>query len=591
MDQRDENKKVWGRKNFSWAIPIGLNICTILCLNFWSCSHSNLLQQTSLIGKSPASVKDTPRGNIQILLKDFFSLSKEVDQGLKNHIQFTKTWKDTLQPFYEKRKFFSLWTVGVTSLNDKAQNFLNIIEKVNENGLHAKDYDYTIIKQFYEILQNAKIQQQLVLVERTLQNLEILLTCSFLKYAKDLFQGKVDPASIDTLWSAHLRKFQPTAILQRLQEDSPQKILEDLFPPHPGALRLKNQLSNYRMIQPFTDHLIIPKGKLPLAIGQKDPRVPLLRKKLSLLRDSGPLKEGADSEIFDAHLVTALKKFQKRHGLEATGSVDKKTLFNLNVSLKKRIQQLEINLERWRWLPSSFGEKYIVVNIANFTLSIIEDKKITANMKVIVGKRYRKTPVFSSGIDSLTLHPHWTIPHNIFMENILPELKKNPNYLSQHKIQVFTTEQGKLVEIEKPKISWNEISTTTPFPYVLKQVPGPKNPLGKIIFHLPNKYLVYLHDTPSQHFFSINNRTLSAGCIRVERPLDLAEFILKHSGSTWGRHDLEELIKKGVNKKIILPNPVPVHVLYWTAWVSKKGIVHFREDIYGRDARLAKKLY
>lgn len=343
---------------------------------------------------------------------------------------------------------------------------------------------------------------------------------------------------------------------------------------------LENALSQYRQLAAHGGWPQVPDGPT-LHEDDRNARIPLLRQRLVV---SGDLAASASQgDRFDGTLKEAIQKFQTRHGLTADGAVGVKTLTELNVPINQRIRQLAASLERCQPLPPLLEPRHILVNIADFTLKLYEDGNLLLSMPVIVGKTYRQTPVFNGRISSLVLNPNWEVPHSIATKDILPKIKKNPNYLSQLHLRVFQGWKG-AAEIDPASIDWKNLSTTH-FPYRLRQDPGPTNALGRVKFLFPNPYDVYLHDTPARELFQKDARTFSSGCIRIAKPLDLAVYLLQ--GTKLNSMDaLTEAIARGKTQQIVIPSPIAVHIVYMTAWVDPDGIVQFRSDIYNRDPAL-----
>ncbi len=256
--------------------------------------------------------------------------------------------------------------------------------------------------------------------------------------------------------------------------------------------------------------------------------------------------------------------------------------------VEDRIRQLEVNLERWRWLPQDLGRRHILINIANFQLDIIENGETLKSMRVVVGKSYRRTPVFSHKRTYLVLSPYWHVPHNIAVHDKLPLIQKDSNYLVEQRIRVFDGWGANAQEIDPRTVDWAQVDART-FAFRLRQDPGPWNALGGIKFMFPNRFNVYLHDTPSKELFGKTSRTFSSGCIRVEKPIDFAEYVLQ-GDSQWTREKIVSAMNTDVEQTIQLPEPITVHVLYWTAWVDENRTIQFRRDIYGRDELLARAL-
>jgi len=288
--------------------------------------------------------------------------------------------------------------------------------------------------------------------------------------------------------------------------------------------------------------------------------------------------------LFDDALEQAVRRFQQRHGLEVDGVVGLSTLAALNVPVEERIRQIELNMERWRWLPRDFGQRYILVNIANFELDVVEDGKPLMIMHIVVGRPYRRTPVFSDKITYLVLSPYWHVPKNIAIQDMLSLIRNDTNYLAKHNIKVFQGLGTDTREIDAKTIDWSKV-TAENFNYRFRQGPGPMNALGRVKFMFPNKFNVYLHDTPSRELFAKTERAFSSGCIRIEKPIELAEYLLRDDPQ-WTRDNILAVIDKLVEQTVPLPKLIPIHILYCTAWANEDGSIQFRNDIYGRDKLL-----
>jgi len=313
--------------------------------------------------------------------------------------------------------------------------------------------------------------------------------------------------------------------------------------------------------------------------GGKGPRVDTLRTYLKITGDL-PAESSASINILDQDLETAVQRFQRRHGLIADGIVGKNTQAALNISVEDRINQIQINLERWRSISYDSGSRYLMVNIPGFELSIVENDTVVQKMRAIVGKKRRQTPVMSDRITYLELNPYWNIPRKIFLKDILPRIQEDPEYLARQGIRVFDGWQREASELDPVYIDWGEVSYDR-FPYRLRQDPSEINALGKVKFMFPNQKGVYIHDTPGKNLFAKQKRTFSSGCVRVQDPLTLAEYLL--SEQNWDREKLATIIETGQRKIIVLKKAIPVHLVYFTAWVDKGGELNFREDIYGKD--------
>lgn len=305
----------------------------------------------------------------------------------------------------------------------------------------------------------------------------------------------------------------------------------------------------------------------------------LLRKRLHLTGDLLFMKS-LSSNIFDSELEEAVKKFQVRHGLPATGVVDKKTLKELNISVETRISQIQKNINQMKKYIDKLPENYIMVNIPDFKLNVVENKKTVMTMKTIVGSKYSPTPVFDRKITYLVLNPTWVIPYKSSVVVILPKIHKDPDYLKKNNIKVFRGWGDSSVEVNANSIEWSKVDKSN-LSYRFVQEPGPFNPMGLVKFKFPNKYNVYLHGTPKQYLFNKRIRIFSAGCIRIEEPIKLAKYILQDKPG-WSSAEINRILENGKNQTVHLSEPLPVFIVYWTVWATEDGQVHFRDNIYNR---------
>jgi len=478
--------------------------------------------------------------------------------------------------FYRRRNFRPAW-VRAGAVRESAFSLIEAIREAGREGLRGADYHLEILESLLSP-SSQSTENSNTRIER-IADLDLLLTDAFLTYAGHLRAGRVDPATLHADWIPFHPTVDLAGVLQEaLSSNQIRSALDGLRPPHPGYHRLRDALQHYRELKAAGGWPTLAPGP-SLKKDDQGSRVAVLRRRLDLT-----VFDHSTRDRFDAALEEAVRSFQNRHGLEVDGIVGEKTRRALNVSTSKRIQQIEVNLERWRWIPHDLGEAFIQVDIAGFRLNLVEHGKHVMEMRVVVGKRYRRTPVFSSKIVYLVLNPYWNVPHRIAVRDILPKVRRDPAYLENNGFRVLESWKENAGEIDPASIDWSEIAPRN-FPYRLRQDPGPGNSLGLIKFIFPNKFSVYLHDTPSQALFDRTSRDFSSGCIRIEKPIDLAEYLLSDD-PRWGRERILESIKSGDTLTIRLPEPFPVHLQYWTAWVDRSGTVHFREDIYGRDQEL-----
>ncbi len=492
---------------------------------------------------------------------------------------------NVLLRFYTQRAFRPAWSADDGPLPQVAI-LVKEIRAADLEGLRPEDYHLASIETLLaEILTHTGTNPPFE--PEKLADLDLLLTDAFLLYGSHLLTGHVNPETIQSEWVIEKRFADLAEILEAaLHANDIEKALKDLRPPHPDYAALRNALLTYENIVSMGGWPEVPPGPR-MEKGDQGPRVGALRSRLIASGDLD-LSDQNDHDLFDEVLEEAVRRFQVRHGLEVDGVVGRETLKALNVSVEERVRQLKANLDRWRWLPQDLGWRYILVNIANFELDIVENGQIVMTMRVVVGRKYRHTPVFSGTMTYMELNPYWHIPPNIAKRDILPHAKGDRQYLVRKKIRIFQNWDDNAPEIRPESVDWSKI---TPGSLLLKfrQEPGPDNALGQVKFMFPNKFNVYLHDTPAKELFEKTKRTFSSGCIRIERPIDLAAYVLQ-SDPEWTRERIRETIDSGETQIVRLPESIPVHLLYWTAWVDSDGTVHFRDDIYGRDKRLDKAL-
>jgi len=522
------------------------------------------------------------------------NLTDRVDEFLRSRIEVAgvppKIWVGeeiiyssfALPLFYERRAYRPAWSDDAGSLM-LIDDLIGAISRAEQEGLRPADYH---LAKLQTILSKLRQNQQKGLPPdpRRLADLDLLATDAFLILGSHYLAGRINPETIDPEWIANRREAHLEDILQKaLDSQGIAAALEELLPQQPGYARLREALRHYRDLAAPGGWPAVPEGA-KLQKGDRNPRVSALRTRL---RAEGVLSEDPAGalDLFDDNLDGAVRHFQRRHGLDVDGIVGRATLAALNVSALERSYQIEVNLERWRWLPESLGKRHIIVNIAGFELDVIESGHSALAMRVVVGRDYRRTPVFSDKITYVVLNPHWEVPLNIAIQDKIPLILKDPEYLSKEKMKVLQGWGAETREIAPETIDWSRV-TEKNFAYRLRQDPGPLNALGRVKFMFPNKFNVYLHDTPSRELFARSERTFSSGCIRVEKPMQLAEYLLR-GDPNWTGEKILAAINKGIEQTIRLPEPTPIHLLYSTAWVSQDGVINFRRDIYGRDKLLA----
>jgi murein L,D-transpeptidase YcbB/YkuD len=494
-------------------------------------------------------------------------------------------FRSILMNFYEKRNFSPLWTLD-DDLTPQAAQLVRAIEEADLDGLIPEDYHLSRLKSLSVDIKQALLLRRSFDPQKQAE-LDILLTDAFLLFSSHLLSGRVIPGTVDSTWLF----FNPVSdIAQILNSDASSRVesfFDGLRPAHAAYYRLRNALQHYTGIQKKGGWPTVPEGP-NLRFGDVHDRVENIRKRLIATEDVNPPALCVNRAEFDESLMKGVQRFQARHGIEPDGVVGIKTLTTMNVPVEDRIRQIALNLERWRWIPHNLGSRYILVNIADYSLAVVENQTTVLEMRVVVGKAYRRTPVFSDKMRYLVLNPFWNIPVKIAVEDKLPIIRKNPLYLTQQQIKVFENWSEDASEINPVIINWSRVNSNY-FPYRLRQDPGPSNALGRIKFMFPNKFSVYLHDTPQRSLFKKASRDFSSGCIRIEKPIELATYLLQNDPQ-WPDQKIMETIESGVTTVVRFKNPIPVHLLYWTAWVTETGDVHFGNDIYDRDPPLSRAL-
>jgi murein L,D-transpeptidase YcbB/YkuD len=487
---------------------------------------------------------------------------------------------ESVEDFYKDRNYAPAW-FGDKGFADVA-SMARAIRYSAADGLTPEYYHLRTIADLlgkaYAIYEPGTYVDPGILVD-----LDLLLTDSFFTLAHHLSQGCVNQATFQPEWSIPGASEDISEVLTTaLEKHRVGEALRTFAPHTPEYASLSKALSRYRKMAKHNNLQIIPEGRL-LKKGMRSERVPELRNKLALFGDLEK-SSTATGDFFDAPLKQAVARFQQSHGLRPDGIVGSSTLQELNTPIEQRILQIMVNMERMRWSNGGRADRYLIVNIARFELEVVDKGNVVLSMKVVVGKPFLDTPVFKRKMTYLVLDPVWNIPESIAKEEILPKIKKDRNYLKKENITVLRGWGDKEEEVDPQSVKWKSVTPLNLY-FRFRQGPGPRNPLGRIKFMFPNRYNVYLHDTPAKNLFSQDVRTFSHGCIRIEKPLELAEYVLK-GDPRWTKDGIEAAIKKGSTREVRLPRPLDVYVVYVTAWVDKDGSAEFRDDVYGRDAVL-----
>jgi murein L,D-transpeptidase YcbB/YkuD len=492
--------------------------------------------------------------------------------------------REALALFYGERGHRPAWSDG-GRLSPQIDPFGAALRGADREGLRPAEYHVEAIGALLQRMSAAA--PGTAAAAGAAADLDLLLSDAFFLYAAHLTAGRVTPESVEPAWNIVGRGRSLVPLLgTALEHGHLANTIGSLAPVREDYRLLREALAALRATAAAGGWPPVPPGP-PLRAGERSARVAALRSRLAA---SGDLPAGADPEaaLFDAPLAQALRRFQARHGLDADAIVGRRTLAHLNAPASQRARQVAVNLERLRWLPRELDQRRLAVNIADFRLELIEPGAPNLTMRVIAGRQARRTPFFTGEITSILFNPPWTVPTKLAVEDKLPLILADPDYLAEHGFKVFAPAGTQWREVDPATVDWASLSRNH-FPYRLRQEPGPNNALGRVKFQIPNPYDIYLHDTPSHELFARTDRSFSSGCIRVERAVDLAERLLA-ADAAWPRARIEATIAAGATVSVRLPEPLTVYLLYATAWVDRDGALQLREDVYGSDAALREAL-
>ncbi len=494
------------------------------------------------------------------LLKGFFTAdSSEIQVQAFHNLK-------KVDSLYSDKAFKPQWTS-----RKLRESLFRAIENTEGHGLIPEDYHFSFLKENLQDLNNLQAEERLLL--------EIKLTDAFFSLARHLSIGKVNPKSLYSIWDIENQEPDLFKAFQKaINAENPEGILNNLAPKHIVYQGLKKSLKEYRTLKE-SDSLGTPieKGE-SIKPGDSSARLPNIAKRLQELKFLDSISEKGS---YNKTIQQAIIDFQEYHGIETDGVIGNATIEALNQTATDHYRQILVNLERWRWYPRDLGKTYIIVNIPNYRLHVVEGNDTILSHKTMVGTEARKTPVFSDKIEHIVYNPTWTIPPTIKKNDVIPSASKDPSYISRRNMSVFDGSGNKL---NPGEVNWGNASK-----YTIRQEAGSSNPLGRVKIIYPNRHMIYLHDTPSQYLFKKNSRAQSSGCVRVENALDLAAYLLDNQEKYNDAKTIEKIIASGKTTTIKVTKDVQVHHLYWTAW-RENGKTRFAEDVYKLDAGVYKKL-
>jgi L,D-transpeptidase YcbB len=484
-------------------------------------------------------------------------------------------YRDHVKRLYESKNFAPLWLNG-DEPTSQARFLIEALRASRQKGLNPTDYDAENLASRSHSLNQASPAAQ--------ASFDASLTLATMRYISDLRIGRINPKHLKFGIDVQSKKYDlPEFIGQQLARAADmQSALNQIEPPYAGYRRIENTLNQYLALAAKGDGEKVPAGTKTLAPGDAYAGLAPLAARLRLLGDIPP---GGSFDSYNGALVEGVKHFQDRHGLAADGKLDAATVRELNTPLSARVQQIDDAMERWRWMPTEFEQPPVLVNIPEFRLrAYSEDHQLALSMNVVVGKAApTQTPVFTDSIRFIVFRPYWNVPPGILRRSVIPGITKSSGYIAKERFEV-TDSSGRLVKPDDDIVAGLRSGK-----YSIRQKPGPANALGLIKFMFPNTYSVYLHSTPSTELFAKSRRDFSSGCIRVEKPAELASFLLRNQpdGQSWTAQRAQTAMDSGKdNQQVNLAVKVPVLILYVTAVAEEDGSVHFFDDIYGHDKRL-----
>ena len=526
---------------------------------------------TSLVGYAA-----TPAlANIQTLDSSPRSLLLAALNDLPDGVQLRNV--DDVLRIYRGRQFTPLWHKHQRpSYTTQA-----VIKKLSGSASHGLDPN----KYYSKLLESWAT----IAAPANLYHLELLLTDALFSYFDDLAHGNLDSPPKSSGWHLPQTKIDTRVITDQFFAGklSFGQTVDALQPEHQRYHALLDSLHEHLRVVERGGWTRVPTGPT-LRSGDVHPRVALLRRRLAEGGDLPAVKivdgRGAapvpTDNLFDWTIAEGLKEFQKRHGLEADSLLGVRTVAELNVSVEQRISQIEVNLNRWRWLPRDPGHSHINVNTAGYDMEVNLDGQSVLKMNVVVGKPKHRTPMFSDTMEYLVVNPSWYVPTSITRE-IMPKEVSKPGYLERNNFEIIERSNNK--PVERWRLSSEELRPSAFVKkYRLRQLPGKSIALGDLKFMMPNRFSIYLHDTNAKSLFAKHRRAYSHGCIRVEHPQQLARVILAADG--WSDSDLTALFDRKNTRTVRLKKHLPVHLTYQSSWVDSSEKTHFREDIYDHDA-------
>lgn len=492
---------------------------------------------------------------------DIFLDSTAVEDFIASN-KVSDTVSRRIRSFYNARNYQFAW-FSSDGPTEQGRSFWNLHEYYttynNDNSLDDK----TLKKKMNYLLSEETLNVSSK--DKSMVNTEIKLTDHFIRYIlKNYKHGEIKRKEMERFvpFKKEDAMYLADSLLTKKHKDN--KYYADV---NPAYKLLKDQLQKYYDIAKRGGWQSITTAKKTIKKGASSPEVLAIKKRLEI---TGELPAGDTSQVFDEQLVNAVKTFQVSRGLTPTGAVNDALIKEMNVPALKRVEQLLINMGRMRWMLNAIDGNLIMVNIPEFVLHVYEGKNKVFDMDVVVGKEGHNTTMFTGNLNQVVFSPYWNVTPSIVKNEILPAMANDPDYLSRNNME--------------------EVGTPVDGIPNIRQLPGPKNSLGKVKFLFPNSFDIYFHDTPAKSLFNSDKRAFSHGCIRLSDPVKMANYVLRNQ-KEWTPEKIDAAMNSGQEQFVKVKDPIPVLITYYTAWVDENGVLNFRDDIYGHDANLAQKMF
>lgn len=542
---------------------------TVSAIHFSSCKNQEAKAENKSTGDTAMVIK-----------KVFHTLTidtSRITKFLKDYPLFGFHGTE-IRSFYQNRDQQSAW-FNDYGIVEQGGFFMNLLDHFGDEGIKDSVIYYSRLKTVYNQINSPNYSYSGA--DSLTTEFELMLTAEFFVYAQRVWYGLSEKTTKELDWYITRKTVPSVSILDSILTGGKNSFTA-YEPIYPQYNLLKNYLKKYKALEDMPwDSLKLPAGMKSLKHGDSADVIIKMKERLFLL---GDLDVNDSTFLFDDAFSDGVKKFQSRHGLTSDGVAGGKFFAELNYSPAERIKQIEINMERCRWIPNDPEGDYIIVNIPEYSMHIFADDTLAWDQKVVVGKTSTGTTIFNDELEYIVFSPYWIPPPSILNNEILPSLKKNSGYLKKENMEAFDA-SGKTIDVSG--VDWNKYTT---MPYRIRQKPGGSNSLGWVKFIFPNEHNIYFHDTPSRDLFSKESRNFSHGCIRVAEPKRFAEYLLRND-STYTTKKIDSLYYLGRETYVKLQEKIPVYIVYFTAWVDGNGQLNFRKDIYGHDAKLGKTLF